>query len=174
MVTIVNSNTLGVDTGAELIHDTVTDATVLEAMATLLEYAKTLKTPKQLAEEALLENYVEHNDDLTAIEAVIPQWLPDQAYKVGAIVKDDGKIYVVIQDHTSGSHWLPESTASLYRIHNRTSEGAEIAEWVQPLGGHDAYQLGDKVLYNGDVWVSTYDGANSWAPGVLGWVKEIN
>jgi surface protein len=40
--------------------------------------------------------------------------------------------------------------------------------WVQPLGGHDAYALGDEVMFNGELWVSRLNG-NSWAPGVAGW-----
>ena len=30
--------------------------------------------------------------------------------------------------------------------------GDEVAEWVQPTGAHDAYQVGDRVTYNGVVW----------------------
>lgn len=46
-------------------------------------------------------------------------------------------------------------------------------EWVQPLGGHDAYKTGDRVTYQGKVYESTIDG-NVWAPDVYpaGW-KEI-
>lgn len=46
-------------------------------------------------------------------------------------------------------------------------------EWVQPLGGHDAYKTGDRVTFNGKVYESTIDG-NVWAPDVYptGW-KEV-
>lgn len=46
-------------------------------------------------------------------------------------------------------------------------------EWVQPLGAHDAYKTGDRVMYQGKVYESTIDG-NVWAPDVYpaGW-KEI-
>lgn len=47
----------------------------------------------------------------------------------------------------------------------------DIPEWVQPLGGHDAYKTGDRVTYQGKVYESTIDG-NVWAPDVYGW-KEI-
>lgn len=49
----------------------------------------------------------------------------------------------------------------------------DIPEWVQPLGGHDAYKTGDRVMYQGKVYESTIDG-NVWAPDVYpaGW-KEI-
>lgn len=47
------------------------------------------------------------------------------------------------------------------------------SEWVQPLGGHDAYKTGDRVMYQEKVYESTIDG-NVWAPDVYpaGW-KEI-
>lgn len=49
----------------------------------------------------------------------------------------------------------------------------DIPEWVQPLGGHDAYKTGDRVTYQSKVYESTIDG-NVWAPDVYpaGW-KEI-
>lgn len=48
-------------------------------------------------------------------------------------------------------------------------EPASPAAWVQPVGAHDAYQLGDLVTFNGVVWRSIHDGANTWEPGVWGW-----
>lgn len=43
-------------------------------------------------------------------------------------------------------------------------------EWVQPVGGHDAYKIGDIVTRDGKTWRSTAD-ANVWPPGVYGWVE---
>ena len=40
--------------------------------------------------------------------------------------------------------------------------------WVQPVGAHDAYQVGDRVTYEGQVWESTVKD-NVWAPGFYGW-----
>lgn len=48
---------------------------------------------------------------------------------------------------------------------------ADIKEFVQPTGAHDAYKKGDKVTHDGKYWVSTAD-ANVWEPGVYGW-EEI-
>lgn len=46
------------------------------------------------------------------------------------------------------------------------------AEWVQPTGAHDAYNTGDRVMYDGIEYESTID-ANVWSPDVYpqGWVK---
>ncbi|RRJ85894.1 hypothetical protein EG850_10925 [Gulosibacter macacae] len=45
-----------------------------------------------------------------------------------------------------------------------------VPEWVQPVGGHDAYKVGDVVTRGGKTWRSTAD-ANVWPPGVYGWVE---
>lgn len=46
-------------------------------------------------------------------------------------------------------------------------------EWAQPLGAHDAYAIGAKVLFGGKVWESLIDN-NVWSPSVYpqGW-KEV-
>lgn len=43
-------------------------------------------------------------------------------------------------------------------------------EWVQPTGAHDAYQMGDRVTFEGASYESTID-ANTWSPSVYpaGW-----
>lgn len=48
--------------------------------------------------------------------------------------------------------------------------GVTYPAWVQPTGGHDAYQTGDIVDYNGTLYQSTIDG-NVWAPDAYpaGW-----
>lgn len=54
-----------------------------------------------------------------------------------------------------------------------TEEAQAHAEFVQPTGAHDAYNLGDRVSYNGKVYESVING-NVWSPDVYpdGW-KEI-
>ena len=42
-----------------------------------------------------------------------------------------------------------------------------IPEWTQPES-NNPYMTGDRVTYNGSVWVSTVDN-NVWAPGIYGW-----
>ncbi len=53
-------------------------------------------------------------------------------------------------------------------------EPAAVPEWAQPTGAHDAYQTGDRVLYNGIVYESIIDG-NVWAPDVYpaGWAAAV-
>lgn len=95
-------------------------------------------------------------------------------YPVGKKVNYKGNVYEVIQGHTSQVDWLPPSTPSLFKVflQPETEDGTEVVhEWVQPLGSHDAYAEGDKVLFDGDVYISTTNG-NVWKPTEHGWEKE--
>ena len=46
----------------------------------------------------------------------------------------------------------------------------EVKDFAQPTGAHDAYNTGDRVLFDGKVYVSAIDG-NVWSPIVYpnGW-----
>lgn len=48
-----------------------------------------------------------------------------------------------------------------------------IPDFVQPTGAHDAYKIGDQVMFEGKVWESLID-ANVWSPTAYpqGW-KEV-
>ena len=51
-------------------------------------------------------------------------------------------------------------------------EVPDVPEWVQPTGGHDAYSVGDRVLFEGEVYESVIPG-NTWSPtgNPAGWKK---
>ena len=81
-------------------------------------------------------------------------------YEVGEIFQYEGKLYKVLQEHTSQDNWIPSELPALYL--NIMPENV-IPEWVQPTGGHDAYNVGDKVIYEGKVYESLIDN-NTWSP----------
>jgi hypothetical protein len=54
----------------------------------------------------------------------------------------------------------------------KTPDGSPPA-WIQPTGAHDAYQSGDMVTHNDEVYISEVD-ANTWEPGVYGWFVAPN
>lgn len=106
-------------------------------------------------------------DALSAIEMFAP-WKVDTAYTVDTRIRYNGKLYRVVQSHTSQSDWTPDVTPALY---TEIAEPGTIPVWKQPTGAQDAYMTGDKVKYpdeNGTIWVSTVDN-NVWQPGVYGW-----
>ena len=84
----------------------------------------------------------------------------DYSYSVGDVFKLDGKLYKVIQAHTSQSDWIPKELPALYL---ELMPENVIPEWVQPTGAHDAYNTGDKRIYEGKVYESLID-ANTTVP----------
>lgn len=44
----------------------------------------------------------------------------------------------------------------------------EYAEWIQPLGAHDAYKKDDVVRHEGSYWISNIEN-NVYPPGSFGW-----
>lgn len=107
-------------------------------------------------------------DDVTASEHadLFEPWVASKAYAVGDIVSHNGLLYRCVQAHTSQTDWTPENTPALWTQIGDPSE--EYPEWSQPLGAHDAYELGAKVSHNGKKWVSDV-ASNVWEPGVYGW-----
>lgn len=108
------------------------------------------------------------------IATVYPVWEAGKAYSTGTILSHginnvgDPQLYRVAQDHTSQADWLPEATPALYTPIGLTEEG--YVEWSQPTGAHDAYNTGDIVSYNGQLYQSTIDG-NTYSPDAYpaGW-----
>ena len=122
---------------------------------------------KQLRQ--LIEQLAVTLDDETALTGgeLFPAWVVGKAYAVNDRVQYNGTLYKCIQAHTSQSDWIPSATPALWK----TVSLDEYPEWVQPTGAHDAYNIGDKVTYNGQHYVCTSN-ANVYAPDVYGWQLE--
>lgn len=81
-------------------------------------------------------------DDATAVRMVsfYPEWAKDTAYTIGYKVQYLGKLYKVIQAHTSQETWTPDITASLYERIDEVHDGTK----------YDAIPYeGNMTLYNG-------------------------
>lgn len=105
---------------------------------------------KAEAINALIERYAEFVETKEEYEV-------GKSYTVGDTFKYQGIVYAVVQSHTSQEDWKPELTPALYKVLRQTEEAgndAVIQEWVQPTGAHDAYNFGDKVIYNGKIYKS--------------------
>lgn len=100
------------------------------------------------------------------VPQVFPEWTVDIYYAFGKRVRYNDKLYRCEQGHTSEEGWEPGTATALW---TRIAAEGEILDWVAPTGSQDAYNKGDKVRYNGKIWISVYDGANVWAPDVYGW-----
>lgn len=103
--------------------------------------------------------------DADAIEAaeLFPAWAVGVVYSVGERVQYDGKLYKVVQAHTSQADWTPPTVPALF---TEVAKPGEIPVWKQPTGAQDAYKKGDKVWYpdvNTTVYESVID-SNVWSP----------
>ena len=81
-------------------------------------------------------------DDATAVRmtAFYPEWEKNKQYTVGYKVQYLGKLYKVIQAHTSQETWTPDITASLYTRIDEVHDGTKY----DPI----PYE-GNMTLYNG-------------------------
>jgi len=99
-------------------------------------------------------------DELLEMIDLYESYQVDKLYKVDDIFKYEGKLYKVIQEHTSQADWIPSELPALYLS---MMPNNVIPEWVQPTGAHDVYNIGDKVIYEGKVYESLIDN-NTWSP----------
>ena len=85
-------------------------------------------------------------DDATAVRmtAFYPEWAKDTAYTIGYKVQYLGKLYKVIQAHTSQETWTPDITASLYTRIDEVHDGTKY----DPI----PYE-GNMTLYNGKYYI---------------------
>lgn len=110
--------------------------------------------------------------DETALDTIdlFPAWRAGEAYAIGDRIQYSGKLYKVVQAHTSQADWTPDAVPALYV---EVAAPGEIPVWKQPTGAHDTYAKGNRVHWptaTDPVYESTVDN-NSWAPNVYGWVQ---
>lgn len=76
-------------------------------------------------------------DDNTALRMAdfYPEWAENTAYTVGYKVRRNGKLWRVVQAHTSLTGWEPENAPSLWEQINETHDGS----------------LEDPIPYNGNM-----------------------
>lgn len=121
---------------------------------------------------AIIEQAMQFTTDEVALTAVplFPVWASGVEYTLDQRVKYNDVLYRCLSSHTSQDGWMPEVAPSLWAKVLIPDENV-IPEWEQP-DSTNPYMLGDKVSYNGKIWVSTVDN-NVWAPGTYGWNEVI-
>lgn len=108
------------------------------------------------------------DEDSLDIMNFFPEWGIGVQYDIDDKVKYNGKLYRVVQAHTSQTDWTPDNTPALFA---EIAKPGEVPVWRQPTGAQDAYAKGDRVHYptaEDPVYESTVDN-NVWAPDVYGW-----
>ena len=140
---------------------------ILSQLGGIAESKATAAAARIAIKQTVLEGELSQ-DELDEIAALWPPWESGVAVAVDEIYSYNSALYRVVQAHTTQADCTPDVTPALFAV---IAPPGIIPEWVQPTGGHDAYQTGDRVTHNGHTWVSTVD-ANVWEPGVYGWTQE--
>lgn len=138
---------------------------------------------QEIANEAIVKTFILAKDlsdeQRNQILSQYPEWSEGVRYNAGNKVTHNGKIYEVIQGHTSQGDWQPDSVPALFKEFTNTKivdengeETEVIADFKQPTGAHDAYKRGDKVRFNGELYESTLE-TNAYSPSDYpqGWKK---
>jgi hypothetical protein len=107
-------------------------------------------------------------------DGAIPAWMQPagahDAYSKDALVMFEGEGWV---SEIDANVWAPGTYGWRRTLIEPPPvyDPNVVPDWVQPLGSEDAYQIGDRVTHNGQIWVSTHAN-NVWEPGVFGWDVE--
>ena len=80
--------------------------------------------------------------DAEALEVptIFPAWAVGEDYEADERIEYGGNLYRCVQAHRSQTDWTPPATPALWVLVSLE----EWPDWVQPLGAHDAYNIGAK------------------------------
>lgn len=109
---------------------------------------------------AAIEQGAQSLDDNTAltVKTLYPEWETDTAYTAGHKVQRNGKLWRVVQAHTSQVGWEPENTASLWEAINETHSGT--ADDPIPYDGNMALESGKYYTQGGMTYLCSRDTVN--------------
>jgi hypothetical protein len=83
-------------------------------------------------------------EEYTGLISIYPEWEVGKAYIDNEVCTYNGKLYEIVQPHTSQIGWEPDAVPALWK---EITPPNVIPVWVQPTGGHDAYAKGAKVHF---------------------------
>ena len=101
------------------------------------------------------------------VKDIYPVWNGNGvSYQKDYYLTHNGKLYKVLQAHTSQADWAPDAAPSLFAEVLPGQGGTSVGEWVQP-DSTNPYMTGDQVTHNGKTWESLVNN-NVWEPGAQG------
>lgn len=112
-----------------------------------MNYIAEARKLRPIMEQAMQS--IDGNDALAAM-SLYPEWKADTAYTAGFKLTYNGKLWRVVQAHTSQIGWEPTAAASLFEQINETHAGTE--DDPIPYSGNMAleqgkYYMQDYVVY---------------------------
>lgn len=140
-----------------------------ETIKDLLVFANSLKTSQEKATESVIGKLSVEDQTIE----LFPEWKPYMQAETGKKYQHEGILYEAISEHITQDDWRPADVPALF---NRISpvEGAdEPQEWVKPAGAHDAYGIGDVIIFNDKLYKSVIE-TNVWSPDEYptGWEEQ--
>lgn len=107
------------------------------------------------------------DEQAITVKNIYPAWDGNGvSYQKDYYLTHNGKLYKVLQAHTSQADWSPDAAPSLFAEALPGQGGTSVGEWVQP-DSTNPYMAGDQVTHNGETWESLIDN-NVWDPGAQG------
>ena len=109
---------------------------------------------------AAIEQGAQSLDDNTAltVKTLYPEWETDTAYTAGHKVQRNGKLWRVVQAHTSQVGWEPENAASLWAQICETHDGTKYDPI--PYDGNMALESGKYYTQSGMTYLCSRDTVN--------------
>ena len=126
-----------------------------------LQAAEQFRRALQLFAQSLTDEVAMEVATVFPVYAVGKSYKANEMFTYGTNEVGDPQLYRVVSDHTSQADWTPNSTPALYTPIGLSEEGYPV--WSKPTGGHDAYDIGDIVDYNGTLYKSLI-AANVYSP----------
>ena len=112
-----------------------------------------MKRSEVLKLRKIIESAVQSLPDETALQAVTlhPEWASNVSYAVGFKAQRGGKLWRVLQAHTSQDGWQPENAASLWEQINEKHSGA--MDDPIPYDGNMALESGKHYIQNNTIYL---------------------
>ena len=109
-----------------------------------------MKRSEAIRLRSIVEQAAQSLPDNVAVTAKMfyPAWEEGAAYRVGEKVQRNGRLWRVVQEHTSQTGWEPENTVSLWEQINETHSGT--------IDDPIPYE-GNMVLVQGKYYMQDYE-----------------
>lgn len=102
----------------------------------------------------IIEQAMQSVDEVEAV-ALYPEWKSGVAYSVGFKLQYNGRLYKVLQAHTSQADWTPDIVPSLFTEINETADGT--IDNPIPYNGNMELKQGKYYSQYGVVYICTRD-----------------
>lgn len=130
-------------------------------------FAKVIEREGIVEWDGTLIDDIENDPEAETIEP----WIPNQLVAPPNRRSYNGKVYAVVQAHTTLANWTPDIVPALFTYLFDEDSGGGYPKWVAPTGAHDAYEVGAIVHFptlDDPLYINTSP-ANTYAPNVFGW-----